>query len=201
MAVAAYGGTVRANFSDLLEPGFREIFFNQFSELPTTYDKIFHVLDSKKQDETDSSVAGFGQLVETTEGSPVTYEDPLQGYDYTYTHKTFKKGFKITKEMFEDDQTGIMAKMPAALAKTTVRTVETLTADIFDDAFGAVNGGVGGDAKYLTQIGILKSSLINGENLKNTIKYFKATLNKALSQLQRLSEKTLFMSEAIVRTA
>ena len=146
MALQAYGGTVRANFSDLLEPGFREIFFNQYSELPTMYNNIFHVLSSTKQDETDSSVSGFGQLVETTEGAPVTYEDPIQGYKYSYSHKTYKKGFKVTKEMWEDDQTGIIKKMPVALAKTTVRTIESLTADVFDNAF---TSGVGGDGKYL----------------------------------------------------
>ena len=46
-----------------------------------------------------------------------------------------------------------------------------------------------------------KSSLINGENLKTTFQWFMATLNKAYGQLQRLSERTLNLSEAIVRTA
>lgn len=139
-------GTTRANFGDLLEPGFREIFFNQFAQLPTIYDKIFHVINSNKHQEYDSSVSGFGQLVETTEGQPVTYEDPLQGYDYTYTHKKYTKGFKVTREMYEDDQYGIMDKMPAALAQTTNRTVETICGNIFDNAF---TSGTGGDASYL----------------------------------------------------
>lgn len=46
-------------------------------------------------------------------------------------------------------------------------------------------------------IGLIKSSLINGEHL---IVKAKATLSKALCQLQRLSERTLLMSEATVRT-
>ena len=131
---------------DLLEPGFREIFFQQFAELPTVYDKIFHVLGSTKHQEYDSSVSGFGQLVETTEGAPVTYEDPLQGYDKTYVHKKYTKGFKVTREMMEDDQYGIMAKMPKALASTTNRTVETICGNIFDNALAS---GTGGDGKYL----------------------------------------------------
>lgn len=47
-------------------------------------------------------------------------------------------------------------------------------------------------------IGLIKSSLINGEHL---IAKAKATLRKAHSHLQRLSERTLLMSEATVRTA
>lgn len=139
-------GTTRANFGDLLEPGFREIFFQQFAELPTVYTKIFHVLGSTKHQEYDSSVSGFGRLVETTEGAPVTYEDPIQGYDKTYVHKKYTKGFKITREMYEDDQYGIMAKMPKALASTTVRTVENITGNILDNAF---TSGTGGDGSYL----------------------------------------------------
>ena len=139
-------GTTRANFGDLLEPGFREIFFQQFAELPTVYDKIFHVLNSTKHQEYDSSISGFGRLVETTEGAPVTYEDPLQGYDKAYVHKKYAKGFKITREMYEDDQYGIMAKMPKALASATTRTVENICGNIFDNAF---TSGTGGDSVYL----------------------------------------------------
>jgi len=146
MALTRSGAT-RANFGDLLEPGLREIFFQQYSELPTVYDKIFHVLDSSRQQETDSSVSGFGQLVETTEGAPVTYEDPIQGYDKTYVHKKYTKGFKVTKELYEDDQYGIIAKMPKALATATSRTVETICGNIFDNSF---DSGTGGDSTYLS---------------------------------------------------
>jgi len=145
MAVVGSGVT-RANFGDLLEPGFREIFFQQYSELPTVHDKVFHFLDSGKHQEYDSSVTGFGQLVETSEGAAITYEDPLQGYDTTYVHKKYAKGFKVTKELYEDDQYNIINRMPKALASATVRTVETISADIFDNAF---TSGTGGDGSYL----------------------------------------------------
>jgi len=46
----------------------------------------------------------------------------------------------------------------------------------------------------------VKSLLINGENLKTAVKRFMATLRKALSHLQRLSEETPIFGEATVRT-
>ena len=95
----AVSGTTRANFGDLLEPGFREIFFNQYSELPTTYDKIFKVLTSGQHQEFDSSVSGFGQLVETTEGAPVTYEDPLTLA--AYICKGIRKSLKLLETLIE----------------------------------------------------------------------------------------------------
>lgn len=92
-------GTTRANFGDLLEPGFRKIFFEQFSQLPTVYDKIFHVNSSGKQQEYDSSVSGFGKLVETTEGAPITYEDPLTLV--AYIRKGIRKFLKLRETLFE----------------------------------------------------------------------------------------------------
>jgi len=52
-------------------------------------------------------------------------------------------------------------------------------------------------------IALIKSSLINGENLKTAIKRFKVTLRnlvKKYKSLQRLSERTLIFSEATVRS-
>ncbi len=53
-------------------------------------------------------------------------------------------------------------------------------------------------------IALIKFSLINGENLKTAIKRFKVTLSKQIIniivQLQRLSERTLLISEATVRS-
>lgn len=145
MAVSGTGST-RASFGDLLEPGFRKIFFDYYSQLPNVYDNIFNVTSSTRQQEYDSSVTGFGTLVETSEGAPITYEDPLQGYDTSYVHKKFAKGFKVTREMYEDDQYNIMKKEPRALASATNRTVETQSANIFINAF---TSGTGGDGVYL----------------------------------------------------
>jgi len=145
MAVTASGSN-RSNFADILEPGLREIYFQHLSQIPTMYDKIFRVNSSSKQTETDTSVFGFGKLVKTTEGAPITYEDPLQGYDVTYTHEKRTKGFKVTRELVEDDQYNVINRMPKELATATARTVESDAADIFDNAF---TSGTGGDGSYL----------------------------------------------------
>lgn len=145
MAVSGTG-TSRANFGDLLEPGFRTIFFDQYEQIPQIYSQIFHVISTERPYFSDSSVSGFGQLVETNEGSPLTYEDPVQGFDVTYTPTTFMKGFKVTRQMYEDDLYNVMAKMPARLGQAARRTEETKAGDIFDNAF---TSGTGGDGSYL----------------------------------------------------
>jgi len=137
----------RAAFGDLLEPGMRKIFDDRLQAQPTQYEKVFNVLTSTKQDETDSSVSGFGQFTETSEDGTLTYEDPLQGYDVSYVHKSWKKGFKVTEEMYEDDQYNVMQKMPSKLAVSASRTVETQAAKTLINAFSG--SYLGGDGKAL----------------------------------------------------
>lgn len=103
-------------------------------------------MDSTRQQEYDSSVSGLGQLVATSAAQPVTYESLLQGYDINYVPTIFKKGFKVERELVDDDQYNIINRGPKALATAAVRTVENTTGNIFDNAFSS---GTGGDAKYL----------------------------------------------------
>jgi len=134
-------------FGDLLEPGFREIYYDRFSEVPMKMESIFHVKNSSKQDEKDSSVSGFGYLQELAQEEAVQYEDPIQGFDKTYRHKKYGKGFKITEEMYDDDLYNIMNKKPAALARSTRRTFEYQGASVFNNAFST--SYLGGDSKPL----------------------------------------------------
>jgi len=140
----------RANFADLLEPVFRKIFDDTFTELPLVFPQLFHVNSSDKQDEKDSAVSGFGLMPATGEGGQVNYEDPVQMYDVTYTHAKYTKGFKISEELYEDDQCNVMNKKPAALSRAARRTSEFHAANVFNRAFTA--GYLGGDGMRLASI-------------------------------------------------
>lgn len=141
--MAAY----RSNFAVLLTPGFREIFNDKFQEVPMVYDKLFHVNDSVKDTERDSAISGFGLAIQTGEGAPISYEDPVQGYTTTYIHLKYTKGFKVTREMFEDDLYNIMKKRPAALGRTMRRTMENQASLVFVNGFNTNN--LGADSKPL----------------------------------------------------
>ena len=139
----------RANFGDLLEPGLRQIFDDKFAEIPEVFSSIFHVSSSSTDTERDSALTGFGLLVQTAEGAPISYEDPIQMYDVTYVHLKYTKGFKVSEELVEDDRYNVIKKKPAALAKSCRRTAEYLAAQVLNNAFSS---GTGGDAKYLCSI-------------------------------------------------
>lgn len=135
----------KSNFGDLLEPGFREIYDNRFKEIPQVFPMLLNVESSTKQSEKDSAISGFGYFDETTEGGSVSYEDPVQMYDVTYTHKKYTKGFKISEEMYDDDLYRIMNRKPGQLAVAAKRTAEYHAAGLFNNAFSTP----GGDGKAL----------------------------------------------------
>jgi phage major head subunit gpT-like protein len=138
---------IRANFGDLLAPGFREIFFNRFNLNPDEYTKIFNVVNSSRQYEDDSSISGFGTVPEKSEGGGITYDDPIQGYDKRYTHTTYGLGFRVTREMWEDDLYGKMKKMAKALGRSMRYTIEQDAANVYNRAFNS--SYTGGDGKEL----------------------------------------------------
>lgn len=140
----------RASFADLLTPGFRKIFNDRYNEEPMVMDRVFNVNDSSKDTEKDSAVTGFGLAVQTAEGAPIDYEDPIQMYDTTYTHLKYTKGFKITREMFEDDLYGIMNKRPAALGKAMRRTAEDQASLVFRRGFNSSYLGADSEELFST---------------------------------------------------
>jgi phage major head subunit gpT-like protein len=137
----------KSNFGDLLEPGLREIYDNRYAEIPSVFPQLLTVNNSDKQSEKDSAISGFGYFDETTEGGSVVYEDPVQMYDVTYTHKKYTKGFKVSEEMYDDDLYRIINRKPGQLALAARRTAEYHAADLFNDAFDTTVKG--GDGKHL----------------------------------------------------
>jgi phage major head subunit gpT-like protein len=140
----------RSNFADLLTPGFREIFVDKFQEMPMVMEKLYHVDTSEKDSEKDSAVSGFGYAQVTGEGGPIDYEDPVLGFNVTYVHLKYSKGFKVSREMYEDDLYGIMNKRPAALGRAMRRTAKNQTALVFIRAFNTTY--TGGDSKVLCSV-------------------------------------------------
>lgn len=137
----------RANFGDVLEPGFLEIFNDAYKEPDRVYSQLFNVMNSEKQDERFSSVTGFGLLTVKSENATLDYDDPIQGYDRLLSHSTYAKGFKISKELWDDDQYNVMNEKPRQLGVAARRTEETVASNIFNRAFNS--SYLGGDDQEL----------------------------------------------------
>ena len=141
----------RAGFGDAVAPGFRKIFVNhlQFGERPMEYTNIYNMETMSTQYVDDSYVTGFGNVPTKNEGSSVTYDEALQGFDKRYTAVTRGLAYRITEEMIEDDRYRIMGKMPAQLGKSMRNTIEQDGANMLNNAFDGTNYADGGDSKEL----------------------------------------------------
>lgn len=127
---------VRGAFSNLLAPGFRKIVFETYKERPTEGNTIFNMNRSRRAYEEDFPIAGFGTLLEKSEGGPVTYQDAIQGVVKRYLWTTFGLGFRITQEMMEDDLYGVMgAKMSRALGRSARNNFEVVSFNVLNQAF------------------------------------------------------------------
>lgn len=92
---------VSANFGDLIEPGLKKIFSEQYNQIPEMRTTLFNVVTSDRAYEKESSVGAFGDMPVFT--GNISYDDVYQGYDVTYTHAEFAKGFKVERKLFDDD--------------------------------------------------------------------------------------------------
>jgi len=138
----------RTNFSDSMAEGFRAIFLSEYDQVPTQYPQLFNMLTSRKQYEDDSYVAGFGTIPKKTEGSTITADAAIQGFDERYTHDTYALQYEITEEMIEDELYGLISQFPAELAVSMRITREQSGANIYNNGFDS-SVQTGGDGKEL----------------------------------------------------
>lgn len=127
------GIAITENFGDLLEPGMRKIYTDQYAQVPEMRPMLYNVQPSSTSYEKDSDVGSLGDM-EVFKGT-VPYDDVGQGYDVTYTHIRLAKGFKVERDLFEDDLYNIIAKKPRGLSLSAARTFEKYSATPFNTAF------------------------------------------------------------------
>ena len=179
------------NFGKLLEPGLRKLFYETFDEVPEQYSKIFKVHNSKKAREVDYGLGAMplwsefgtaikadltGEAVGAEDMPSVNYVTIPAGLERVYVHKEFAQGFQVERKMVDDEQYGVINKMPKDLARAGRYKVEMDAASVLNKGFE----GSGYDKKplFAKDHPLLKgnetcSNLIEGElnveNLKKAI--------------------------------
>jgi hypothetical protein len=156
-----------ANFADLINPIFNKIFIDAlaFGEKPPIMESVFNVQNMGKRAYVDDSyVTGMGLIPEKDKGSAVSYDDIYQGLDKRYTAKTMSMGYRVEKELYEDELYGIIQQMPAALGRSWRATVETDGANVLNRA--ETSGYTGSDGKTLLAT---DHTLMTGGTQKNRL--------------------------------
>lgn len=121
-------------FSALLAPGLHKVFQFWMKQRPPVYREFLNVETSDRNYEEELPVSGVGGVVAKAEGSGVTYSEPVQGTARRYTHQGYGLGFRVTREMRDDDLYNVMNRMPKALSKSMGSRVNV-------DSFSVLNSG------------------------------------------------------------
>src|SRR3990167_5925814 len=126
---------------DALDANLNEMFQDGTESWKEEYSQYCNVEDSDKQTEKDSYESGFQSMPTKAEGVDATYDVILPGISETYTHRTYALGYEITEEAIEDNlrTPETFSKLPQALNRSAIETVETTSANIFNNGF-STNG-------------------------------------------------------------
>jgi hypothetical protein len=131
-------------FSALLAPGLFDVLFNEIDAQPNQWQGVFNTDTSVRAYEEELKVAGLGTMVPKPEGTATAFDDPLIGSALRYTHASYGLGFRITREMYDDDLYDIMSNMAAELGRACSYKVETDAWSVFNNAFSASFVGLDG---------------------------------------------------------
>jgi len=148
-----------AQFFQLVEAEEKDVFFDTYEMQQLLYPQLFDVKASTKAYEDRVAVARLGTFATKPEGTPISFEDPVQGTQVRTTHQTFGLGFRITMEMLQDDQFGIMSQMAGDLAESAADHQERLAWGLINDGFtGTTYTGLESDTLFTSTHTLLKGS-------------------------------------------
>lgn len=125
----------RTAFSRLIAPGLRKEFFKTYQLWPDEYSIMANVETSTRAFEEELTLAGLGLFRPKGEGKSLTWDTGKEGNVKRYDHVAFSLGFRVTREMWDDDLYNVMRRMSQELGQSARLTVEYEWASLIDDIF------------------------------------------------------------------
>ena len=181
----------RENFSELLTPVHKKIFFDSYNEIPMVYKKIFKVEKMNAKSQSYPHLGAFGLWQENTEGSEFNLDDFGQGQVASFEARRFDKSYDLTWELVQDDLYNVMKGIgkggsAKGLGRSLRATEETDTANVILGGF--TNVGYDGKALFAADHPLINSTrkisnLITGaltdENLKAALRLMRKQTDEA----------------------
>ncbi len=131
------------SFSNLMEPGVREVFFNSYYDIvkrESMVPRLFKMLDSNRQNEYTLSISAMGDFENFDSTGQVTYDDISEGYKKTFTHNAWTKGIRITRKAKQNDLYGIFSDLSEQRGIAAAKTREKHGSSVFNGAFAGTSG-------------------------------------------------------------
>ena len=148
----------------LLRPGLRGVWGMRMKQWNPEYIALFDESPSDKTYEEFQEIAPFGLVPQKASGKNIAYDDLINGYSTKIVNISYGLGYKITREMIDDNLYKEAMSMPKNLANSVIQTVENVGANVFNRAFSA--SYVGADSKALCAT---DHPLVGGGTLANRI--------------------------------
>lgn len=148
---------VRAKFPQLMQPGLRKIYFDSLDNAlkQSDYPKVFNEANSTREYEQELEMAGISALQEKPENASTAYAEMKQGGSKRYIHLTYSLGIRTSKELWEDDQYGLVNKGPALLSRSSAFTQEMVAWNVFNQGFTSAVTVVDGNPLFFNQHALL----------------------------------------------
>jgi hypothetical protein len=112
----------RSRFNKIYIPGLFAVAKESYNRYGDTWKKIYTTRSSKKAYEESAFTSGFGYLVNKPEGTPLTYDERIQGFTKRWSHDTYGLAVRITDEAIEDDLYGVMTQAMRQLGVSAAAT-------------------------------------------------------------------------------
>jgi len=128
---------VSNSFQDLLDPRFKRIWDERFTNAPDMIGDLYNVVEGSLNTERYSNVGTTGDM--PLFNGLVTYDDVYQGYDTTVTPLEYAQGIQVERKLIDDDQFSIIDQKPKALAQSLYRRRQVDAARPFNNAFSVDN--------------------------------------------------------------
>lgn len=145
------GTNTTKDFASLLTPETTQVLWDEYKRVPVEYNRIYNMLSSVRNFETDSQIVGFGLTPEKGEGIPVSFDTAQEGFSVTYNHIEYGLGYRVTKTMFDDDLSGKIMQLPRGLGTSSKESIEIVSAALFNNGFTTNTGGNGDPLFSATQ--------------------------------------------------
>jgi phage major head subunit gpT-like protein len=140
----------RGKLARALGPAAATVFFNRVKRRDPEYQKWIKVLRSKRAWEEYIHFAGLGPFVPKVEGRVYTFDEPIEGTPARFIHNTYGLAYRVTLEMVEDDDYGIINRLADELGKAAWYNKEVQAASVLNNGFNAAFVGHDGQPLFST---------------------------------------------------
>lgn len=119
-------------------PVLESLIFDEYEKYPDIEPVICRSYGSNRWGEQTTTMAGIKPAVQKVEGAAVAFDDPIEGYDKTYTHVTYAIATSFSEELREDDRLNLVEDTYRSLGLSMYQTKQITVVNILNNGFADV---------------------------------------------------------------